>query len=91
MTLKQAVDQFIKDGDNVGIGGFVNIRQPIAITHEMVRHGFKDLTLSWQSAGMAPDYLAGAMMVLGSASVALVSETAEEEDTSTTTAVAPEA
>ncbi len=63
MTLKQAVDQFIKDGDNVGIGGFVNIRQPIAITHEMVRHGFKDLTLSWQSAGMAPDYLAGAMMV----------------------------
>lgn len=63
MTLKQAVSQFIKDGDNVGIGGFVNIRQPIAITHEMVRHGFKDLTLSWQSAGMAPDYLAGAMML----------------------------
>lgn len=63
MTLKQAVSQFIKDGDNVGIGGFVNIRQPIAITHEMVRHGFTDLTLSWQSAGMAPDYLAGAMMI----------------------------
>ncbi len=63
MTLKQAVAEFIKDGDNVGIGGFVNIRQPIAITHEMVRHGFKDLTLSWQSAGMAPDYLAGAMML----------------------------
>ncbi len=63
MTLKQAVSQFIKDGDNVGVGGFVNIRQPIAITHEMVRQGFKDLTLSWQSAGMAPDYLAGAMMV----------------------------
>lgn len=63
MTLKQAVSQFIKNGDNVGIGGFVNIRQPIAITHEMVRHGFKDLTLSFQSAGMAPDYLAGAMMV----------------------------
>ncbi len=63
MTLKEAVSQFIKDGDNVGVGGFVNIRQPIAITHEMVRHGFKDLTLSWQSAGMAPDYLAGAMML----------------------------
>lgn len=63
MTLRQAVAQFIKDGDNVGIGGFVNIRQPIAITHEMIRHGFTDLTLSWQSAGMAPDYLAGAMML----------------------------
>jgi len=63
MTLKQAVSQFIKDGDNVGIGGFVNIRTPIAITHEMVRHGFKDLTLSWQSIGLTGDYLAGAMMV----------------------------
>lgn len=63
MTLKEAVDRFIKDGDNIGIGGFVNIRQPIAITHEMIRHGFKDLTLSYQSAGMAIDYLCGAMMV----------------------------
>jgi len=63
MTLRQAVSRFIKDGDNVGIGGFVNIRQPIAITHEMVRQGFKDLTLSFQSADMAPDILAGAMIV----------------------------
>ena len=63
MTLKEAVSRFIKDGDNIGIGGFVNIRQPIAITHEMVRQGFKDLTLSFQSAGMAPDILAGGMMV----------------------------
>lgn len=63
MTLKEATSRFIKDGDNVGIGGFVNIRQPIAITHEMVRQGFKDLTLSFQSAGMAPDILAGAMIV----------------------------
>ncbi|BHH82250.1 CoA transferase subunit A [Desulforhopalus sp. 52FAK] len=63
MSLKEAVSRFIKDNDNVAIGGFVNIRQPIAITHEMIRHGFRDLTLSWQSAGMAPDYLAGAMML----------------------------
>lgn len=63
MTLNKAVSQFIKDGDNVGVGGFVNIRTPIAITHEMVRHGFKDLTLSWQSMGIAGDYLAGAMMI----------------------------
>jgi glutaconate CoA-transferase, subunit A len=63
MTLKEAVSRFVKPGDNVGIGGFVNIRQPIAITHEMVRQGFKDLTLSFQSAAMAPEILAGAMMV----------------------------
>jgi glutaconate CoA-transferase subunit A len=62
MTLKEAVSRFIKDGDNVAIGGFVNVRQPIAITHEMVRHGFKDLTLSFQSAGLGPEYLAGAMI-----------------------------
>lgn len=63
MTLQEAVATFIKEGDNIGIGGFVNIRQPIAITHEMVRQGFKDLTLSFQSAGMAPDILAAAMII----------------------------
>ncbi len=63
MSLKEAVDTFIKDGDNVGIGGFVDVRQPVAISHEMIRHGFKGLTLSFQSAGMAPDYLGGAMML----------------------------
>jgi glutaconate CoA-transferase, subunit A len=63
MTLKEAVSRFVKNGDNVGIGGFVNIRQPIATCHEMVRQGFKDLTLSFQSAAMAPEILAGAMMV----------------------------
>ncbi len=60
-SLKEAVDTFIKDGDNVAVGGFVNIRQPIAVTHEMIRHGFKDLILSFQSGGMAIDYLGGAM------------------------------
>ncbi len=63
MSLKEAVDTFVKDGDNIGIGGFVDIRQPVAITHELARHGFADLTLSFQSAGLGPDYLAGAMMV----------------------------
>ena len=60
-SLKEAVDAFIKDGDNVAVGGFVNIRQPVAIAHEMIRHGFQDLTLSFQSGGMAIDYLGGAM------------------------------
>lgn len=63
MTLKEAVSKFVKNGDNVGIGGFVNVRQPVAICHEMVRQGFKDLTLSWQSAGLAPELLAGAMIL----------------------------
>ncbi len=61
MTLSEAVKAFIKDGDNLGIGGFVNSRQPIAIIHEIIRQGRKDLTLSFQSAGLGPDLLAGAM------------------------------
>ena len=61
-ALKEAVSRFIKDGDNVAVGGFVNIRQPIAIAHEMIRHGFRDLTLSFQSGGMALDYMGGAMI-----------------------------
>ena len=63
MTLKEAVARFVKPGDNVGIGGFVNTRQPIATCHEMIRQGFRDITLSFQSAGMAPELLGGAMMV----------------------------
>jgi glutaconate CoA-transferase subunit A len=63
MTLKEAVSQFVKDGDNVGIAGFVNVRQPVATCHEMVRQGFKDLTLSFQSAGLGPEILAGAMIL----------------------------
>lgn len=63
MSLKEAVSTFIKPGDNIAIGGFVDVRQPVATTHEMIRQGFKDITLSWHSAGMAPEFLAGAMIV----------------------------
>ena len=63
MSLKEAIAKFVHDGDNVALGGFVDIRQPIASVHELIRHGFKDLTLSWHSAGMGPDVLAGAMLV----------------------------
>lgn len=61
MTLTNAVKKFVKDSDNIGIGGFVNSRQPVAITHEIIRQGRKDLTLSFQSAGLVPDYFMGAM------------------------------
>lgn len=61
MSLKEAVQKYVKDGDNIGIGGFVNGRQPIAIVFEIIRQGRKDLTLSFQSAGLSIEYLAGAM------------------------------
>ncbi len=61
MGLKEAVQKYVKDGDNIGIGGFVNARQPVATVFEIARQGRKDLTLSFQSAGLAIEYLAGAM------------------------------
>ncbi|OPZ74220.1 MAG: 3-oxoadipate CoA-transferase subunit A [Firmicutes bacterium ADurb.Bin456] len=63
LSLKEAVQKYVKDGDNIGIAGFVNGRQPIAIVHEIVRQGRRDLTLSYQSAGLAVEYLAGAMVL----------------------------
>ena len=62
-TLKDAVAKFIKDGINIGIGGFVNTRVPVAIIHEIIRHGAKDLTLSFQSNSICPELLAGAMIL----------------------------
>lgn len=62
-TLKEAVDKYIKDGINIGIGGFVNTRTPVATIHEIIRKGARDLTLSFQSISMCAELLAGAMIV----------------------------
>ena len=61
MTLTEAVRKYVGDEDVIGVGGFVNSRQPVAIAHEIIRQGRKNLTLAFQSAGLVPDYLLGAM------------------------------
>ncbi|MDK2821823.1 MAG: glutaconate CoA-transferase, subunit [Clostridia bacterium] len=61
MSLKEAVQKYVKDGDNIGVGGFVDCRQPMAIIHEIIRQGRKDLTLTFPSEGLSVEYLAGAM------------------------------
>jgi glutaconate CoA-transferase subunit A len=63
MSLKEAVSKYVKDGDNIGIGGFVNSRQPVAIIHEILRQGRKDLILSFQSSGLAVEYFAAGMVI----------------------------
>ncbi len=63
MTLKEAVRKHIKDGINIGIGGFVNTRIPAAIIQEIIRQGARDLTLSFQSNSICCEWLAGAMIV----------------------------
>lgn len=60
-TLAKAVNTFVKDGYHLGITGFVNSRQPVAAVHEIIRQRIQDLTISFHSAGIAVEYLAGAM------------------------------
>jgi len=62
MTLKEAVAKYVKDGINLGVGGFVNTRVPAAIIHEIIRKGVKNLTLSFQSNSICLEWLAGAMI-----------------------------
>lgn len=61
-TIKEAVDKYIKDGINIGIGGFVNTRVPTATTWNIVKKGAKDLTLSFQSTSLCVEWFAGAMI-----------------------------
>ncbi len=62
-ALKDAVKKHIRDGINIAIGGFVNTRVPISVIHEIIRHGAKDLTLSFQSTSICAELLAGAMIL----------------------------
>lgn len=61
MSLSEAVATFVQDGYTLGIGGFVNSRQPVATVHEIIRQGKQNLILVFHSAGLAVEYLAGAM------------------------------
>lgn len=63
LSLKAAVNRYIRDGISIGIGGFVNTRVPVAIIHEVIRHGAKDLTLAFQSNSICAELLAGAMLL----------------------------
>ncbi len=63
MSLKDAVERYVRDGINIGIGGFVNTRIPAAIVHQIVKRGAKELTLSFQSNSICAEWLAGAMIV----------------------------
>jgi glutaconate CoA-transferase subunit A len=43
MSLKEAVERFIHDGDYLAIGGFGTTRTPIAACHEILRRGLKNM------------------------------------------------
>jgi glutaconate CoA-transferase subunit A len=60
MTLADAVDRYIKDGDHISIGGFTINRNPMAAVYEMIRQGRRDLHLYAHSNGQGVDELVGA-------------------------------
>lgn len=45
-TVKEAVEKFVSDGDYVAIGGFGGVRIPVAVIHEVIRRGKKNLGFS---------------------------------------------
>jgi glutaconate CoA-transferase, subunit A len=45
-TVKEAVEKLVSDGDYVAVGGFGGVRIPVAVIHEIIRQGRKNLGFS---------------------------------------------
>ena len=63
MTAAEAIDRFVFDGATVGIGGQTTGRVGMALAHEIVRQGKKDLTLMGCSMSLSMDMMVGAGLV----------------------------
>jgi len=50
MGLKEAVEEFVHDGDYLAVGGFGANRTPIAACHEIVRQGRKNMAFAGKTA-----------------------------------------
>ena len=50
MPLKKAIDQYVQDGEYLGIGGFGANRTPVAACHEIVRQGKKNMGFAGHTA-----------------------------------------
>lgn len=50
MTVKEAVEKFVHDGEYLGIGGFGANRIPTAVCHEIVRQGRKEMGFAGHTA-----------------------------------------
>ena len=59
MTVAQAVEKFIQDGDYFAIGGFGHIRIPMAVLYEMIRQKKRNLTNAAKTAVHDIDILIG--------------------------------
>lgn len=57
MTLKEAVNKFVKEGDMVAIGGSLYTRPPMATIYEIIRQRVGNLSLSRGLTGFEADML----------------------------------
>ncbi|MHA1231766.1 MAG: CoA transferase subunit A [Candidatus Helarchaeota archaeon] len=60
MSLKEAIEQYVEDGDLIGIGGLSFWRKPMAAIREIIRQKKKDLGILTFVGGLDVDMLAGA-------------------------------
>ncbi len=63
MSLRQAVQGFIKPGCHVGFGGFSLCRNAMAVSHEIIRQKIGNLKLSSVNPSYSVDILIGAGLV----------------------------
>lgn len=59
MTAREAVGRFVRDGDSVMVGGFPHVI-PMALVHEVIRQGRRDLTLIKEAMEQSGDQLVAA-------------------------------
>ncbi len=60
LTVREAVQRFVHDGDYVAMGGFGHIRTPMSLIYEIVRQGRRHLAVAGKTAVHDIDILIGA-------------------------------
>jgi acyl CoA:acetate/3-ketoacid CoA transferase alpha subunit len=60
MSVKEAVEQFVHDGDFIATGGFGHIRVPMALVYEIIRQRKRNLIMAGKTAVHDVDLLIGA-------------------------------
>lgn len=63
MDSREAVKKFINDGSHIAMAGFAITRNAMALAHEIVRQGKRDLMVSESIGDMALDIMVGAGVV----------------------------
>lgn len=60
IPLHDAIQNFVHDGDTIGLGGFVITRNVVAAVHELIRQHKMNLTVCQPLSGLDTDLLVGA-------------------------------